>query len=48
MRKVIEILGPLSKVLYNLGIDPRYPAPLVTPRIYTLAPKLATKLADAS
>jgi len=48
VRKIVEILGPASELLHELGIDPRYPAHLVTPRLYTLAPKLATKLADAS
>ncbi len=48
MRTIMEILGTVSKILRELGIDPRYPTYLVTPRLYTLAPKLATKLADAS
>ncbi|MCI4447653.1 MAG: hypothetical protein JHC20_07090 [Pyrobaculum sp.] len=48
MRSIVEILGPLSKMLQGLGIDPRYPASLLIPRLYTLAPRLAVKLADAS
>jgi hypothetical protein len=48
MRSIAEILGPLSRVLQRLGIDPRYPASLLMPRLYTLAPRLAVKLGDAS
>jgi hypothetical protein len=48
MRTVIEILGPISKILQELGIDPYYPAHLVIPRIFTIAPKLAKRLGDAS
>ena len=48
MRTIMEKLGPLSKILNELGTDPRYPAHLITPRLYTLAPRLAAKLADAS
>ncbi|MCC6066649.1 MAG: hypothetical protein LM562_02590 [Pyrobaculum sp.] len=48
MRTIMEKLGLLSKILNKLGIDPRYPAHLITPRLYTLAPRLAAKLADAS
>jgi len=48
MRTIMEKLGPLSKILDELGIDPRHPAHLITPRLYTLAPRLAAKLADAS
>ncbi len=48
MRSIAEILGPLSRMLQRLGIDPRYPASLLMPRIYALAPRLAVKLGDAS
>jgi hypothetical protein len=48
MRTIMERLGPLSKILDELGIDPRYPARFITPRLYALAPRLAAKLADAS
>jgi vacuolar-type H+-ATPase catalytic subunit A/Vma1 len=48
MRTVIEILGPVSKILQELGIDPYYPAYLLTPKLFTIAPKLARRLGDAS
>ncbi|AAL63536.1 hypothetical protein [Pyrobaculum aerophilum] len=48
MRTLAEILGPLANVLKEMGIDPFSPVSLVMPKIFTIAPKLARKLGDAS
>ncbi|ABL88749.1 hypothetical protein Pisl_1595 [Pyrobaculum islandicum DSM 4184] len=48
MRTLLEKLGPLAKILAEMGIDPHLPVYLLTPRIFTIAPKLVNKLADAS
>lgn len=48
MISLAEKLGPVVRILQEFGIDPRYPASLVVPRLYTLAPRLVKKLADAS
>ncbi|MEZ0318920.1 MAG: hypothetical protein ABWK05_02865 [Pyrobaculum sp.] len=48
MLTLAEKLGLLAKAFQELGIDPRYPTSLLMPRIYFLAPKIVSKLADAS
>ncbi|ACB39565.1 hypothetical protein [Pyrobaculum neutrophilum] len=46
--RTVEKLGPLSKLLIEIGVDPRLPIQLLVARLYTVAPKLVSRLADAS
>ncbi|ABP50226.1 MULTISPECIES: hypothetical protein [Pyrobaculum] len=48
MKSAAEKLGPLAKLLEDLGINPYAPANLILARLFIIAPKLARRLADAS
>jgi len=43
-----EKLGPAVYKLRVIGIEPHYPVALLIPKIFTIAPRLIKKLADAS
>lgn len=48
MLTLVEKLGALAKAFQELGVDPNYPVHLLIPRLYFLAPRVVSKLADAS